>query len=82
MNNLIEKALFIPSLGWDTLAGAIGFIIVAFILWKVNKAILKETNRQNEIEVRKEGQEFLNKANESGKTSTDILRELLKKRKK
>ena len=80
--SLLEEAIYMPSLGWDTLAGAIGFIIVAFILWKINKALLKEQNRQNEIGSRKKGQDFLNKANDSGKTSTDILRELLKKRKK
>lgn len=79
--SIVEQAMFMPSLGWDTAIGAIGFIIVAFICWRVFKKVNKEKNISNEIDSRKSINDLVNKMKEDGMKGSDILKELIRIRK-
>lgn len=66
------------GIGWSTVIGSGLLLILFFAVWKLAKAVQKEKNRVSEIDSRKKANKTLNKIKKSGKSATQIYKELLK----
>ena len=64
------------GIGWGTLAGSAMLLILLFVMWKIRKEVIREKNRLSEMGARKNANTTLNKIKKSGKSATDVLKDL------